>query len=118
MKEAGSHAVSVFAVWQPMLPTDWGAPTAGVLKRMPDGGVRQYWDPNHLIAKTLAADARSPQPEPDCCERDEILWDLVAVYPPGVRWEDRLPTAVMINGPVVNVAEELSTNVRKLSRPH
>ena len=114
MKEVGDQPVAVYAVWQPMLPTDWAPPVGWVLARMPDARVRQYWDPHHLIAKRLAADARPPQPEPDCCERDEILWDLAAVYPPGVKWSDRMPPAVLVNGPVVSIADDLAANVSTL----
>jgi hypothetical protein len=54
----------------------------------------------------LAADARDPQPEQDCCIRKSVLWDLAAVYPPGVKWTDRVPPATFFNGPVVKVQEE------------
>ena len=48
-------------------------------------------------------DARAPQPEQDCCVRSDILWDLAAVYPPGSIWSERMPTATVFNGPVVDV---------------
>jgi hypothetical protein len=102
----------VFAVWQPMLPTDWSAPTAGVLARMDDARVRQYWDSDHLVAKRFGADARTPQPEPDCCERDEILWDLAAVYAADATWSNQMPPATFVNGPVVGVAEDIAKAVR------
>jgi hypothetical protein len=114
MTAIGKQPVSVFAVWQPMLPTDWSAPAAGVLSRMPDQRVRQYWDPNHLIATRIGADARPPQPEPECCEQSGVLWDLAAVYPPDAVWTDRMPPAVLINGPVVAIADDLRASVEKL----
>ena len=93
----------VYAVWQPMLPTDWSAPSSSVLRRLSDGRVRQYWDPNHELAAQMKKDARPPQPEQDCCVRSGILWDLAAVYPAGALWSDRMPNASMFNGPVVDV---------------
>jgi hypothetical protein len=93
----------VFAVWQPMLPTDWSAPASSVLRRLSDGRVRQYWDPNHLLATQMKKDARAPQPEQDCCVRSGILWDLAAVYPPSSIWSERMPAATVFNGPVVDV---------------
>jgi len=90
-------------VWEPILFTDFGAPVTSVLYRAPDRRVRQYWDPEHVLAKRMRADARSPQPEQDCCTRSGVLWDLVAVYPKGARWESQMPTAMVFNGPVVNV---------------
>ena len=86
-----------------MLPTDWSAPSSSVLRRLSDGRVRQYWDPNHVLATQMKKDARSPQPEQDCCVRAGVLWDLAAVYPAGTLWSDRMPTASMFNGPVVDV---------------
>lgn len=35
--------------------------------------------------------------------RSGILWDLAALYPPGSTWTDRMPSATMFNGPVVDV---------------
>ena len=88
-----------------MLPTDWAAPASSVLRRLSDRRVQQYWDPNHLLATQMKKDARSPQPEQDCCTRSGILWDLAAVYPPGAVWSDRMPTATLFNGPVVDVTD-------------
>ena len=101
----------MFVVWEPILSTDWSAPTTFALGRISDQHVQQYWDPDHLIATRLAADRRAPQPSEDCCEQDGILWDLVAVYPRGPRWDDRLPTAVLFNGPVVDVKMDLESRI-------
>jgi hypothetical protein len=83
--------VAVFAVWEPMLPTDRSAPTSGTLARLSDRRVRQYYDPDHLFAKRLKADARAPQPVPNGCTRQGIFWDVMAVYPTGAQWTDKLP---------------------------
>jgi len=101
----------VFVVWEPILSTDWSPPSTFALHRIRDERARQYWDPEHLIAKKLAADRRAPQPEEECCEQSGILWDLVAVYPRGVVWTDRLPAAVLFNGPVVDVKEDLESRI-------
>jgi hypothetical protein len=90
-----------------MLPTDWSAPSGAVLARVSDPRVRQYWDPDHVLATRMAQDARPPQPEQDCCVRSGILWDLAALYPPGAAWSERMPPAVLFNGPVVDVVNEI-----------
>ena len=90
-----------------MLPTDQSAPTSGTLARLSDRRVRQYYDSDHLFAKQLLADARAPQPVPDCCTREGILWDLMAVYPAGAPWTDKLPVATFFNGPVVDAIDGL-----------
>jgi hypothetical protein len=95
-----------------MLPTDWTAPAGFVLRRMRDARVRQYWDPNHLVAQRIEADARAPQPEPECCQRHGILWDLAAVYAADASWTDRMPPAVLINGPVVEIADDVAKKLR------
>ena len=101
----------MFAVWQPMLPTDWAAPASSVLRRLSDGRVQQYWDPHHLLAAQMKKDAREPQPVQDCCIRSGILWDLAAVYPPGSIWSDRMPAATVFNGPVVDVKDAIEDAV-------
>ncbi len=98
-------------VWEPILSTDWSPPTTFALGRIPGERVEQYWDPNHLIAKRHAAERRAPQPSEECCEQNGILWDLVAIYPRGATWTDRLPTAVLFNGPVVDVKADLESRI-------
>jgi hypothetical protein len=104
--------VTVFAVWQPMLPTDWFAPVAGVLARLDDQRVRQYWDPDHLLARRLAADARQPQPTPECCDDDGIPWDVAAVYGAESTWSDLMPPARFLNGPIVAVAGDVAAALK------
>jgi len=101
----------VFAVWEPILVTDLARPISGVLHRMSDTRVRQYWDPGHMVADRLSKDARPPQPVPECCERREFLFDVAAVYPPGATWTDRMPTATVFNGAVVDIADRLAEAV-------
>ena len=102
-------AAQVFAVWEPILATDWLSPTTGALDRLRDLRARQYWDPSHALALRMAADARDPQPKQECCERKGVLWDLAALYPAGVEWKDSLPPAVFFNGAVVDRKSELET---------
>ena len=106
----------MFAVWEPILAADWRKPDDRVMARLPDPRVSQFWDEQHLVARQLAGDARSPQPEAKCCRRDGVLWDLVAVYPPGVLWTDRIPTAVLFDGPVVRQQAKLAEAIRALGR--
>ena len=103
----------VFVVWEPILRSDFMAPTTAVLRRIPDARARHYWDEKHLLANLMKRDARPPQPEPACCESDGILWDLVAMYPKGARWEATLPPAVVFDGPVVRVTDQINAALRK-----
>ena len=68
------------------------------LANLKDVRVQQYWDPEHLLARRLAADARDPQPKQACCLRDNVLWDLAALYPAGDEWKAAIPPAIFFNG--------------------
>jgi len=100
--------VTVFAVWEPILPTDWMPPTTGALRRLSDHRVRQFWDKNHVVAQTLA-ESRLGQPPPSCCSRSGTLWDLIAVYPAGAKWRATLPPATVFDGPIVRAVRSLET---------
>jgi len=102
----------VFVIWEPILATDWAAPTTIVLHRLSDHRVRQFWDKNHVIAQRLARDARPPQPVPHCCEENGNLWDLAAVYPRGVTWTSVAPTAQVFDGPVFAIASDIEAAIR------
>ena len=102
MEQHPEEKLTVFAVWEPILPTDWIAPTTGVLGRLSDRRVRQFWDKDHRLAK-LMADSRADQAKPGCCSRSGTLWDLIAVYPAGAEWRETLPRASVFDGPVVRV---------------
>jgi len=88
---------------------DIAPPGRWVLSAISDSRVRQYWDPQHLVSSRLEADARPPQPEPDCCDHSGVLWDLVAVYPKGAIWQERMPTATVFNGTVIDLPDVLES---------
>ena len=103
----------VFAVWEPILPTDWSRPSSSALARLSDRRVRQYWDPNHKLSPVLKKAEETGKLHPDCCERKGFLWDLTAAYAPGARWGDALPEPVLLNGPVVDTVIGLDAVVAK-----
>ena len=74
-----------------------------MLARLSDARVTQYWDKSHLFAKQLGQkiDADVAQPKPNCCNRYGTQWDEVAVYRRDTEWNDELPSAVFLNGPVI-----------------
>ena len=97
----------MFSVWEPILPTDFSKPISIVLNRISDPRVMQFWDEEHVLATRMAKDAREPQPVQECCVRNNHLWDLAAVYRPGVTWDGVMPTAVAFDGPVLYVKDEI-----------
>ena len=118
MEKHPAAAARVFVVWEPIIASDFAPPTTPVLGRTSDRRVRQYWDREHVLAARMAADARAPQPEQDCCVRKGVLWDLAAVYPKGAMWEDRMPTATVFNGPVVDIVEAIDAALSERSSRH
>ncbi len=89
------------------------APTTGALRRISDTRARHYWDEDHVLAKVIARDARPPQPKEECCENRGVLWDLVAIYPKGLRWEATMPPAVMFNGRVLKLTDQMNAALAK-----
>ena len=104
----------MLVVWEPILATDWRAPSGSALGRIPDRRVRQFWDPQHLVSQELSR-AMSRHPEqraPACCEDQGFYWDDVIVYPAATRWTEQ-PPARFWDGPVWRVMNELGTALRE-----
>lgn len=105
--------IQVFAVWEPMLPTDWGRPSTGELARLSDPRVTQFWDSGHLIAGEIekGADGRHPA----CCSRHGAWWDVIAVYPPAAQWTGTAPVPELLNGTIVRTAPQLQDQLEQHS---
>lgn len=102
LQEFAGKPVRGFVVWEPVLPTDWGAPSTAALRRISDGRVSQFWDKPRLISHELGEHDRS-----------SIVWDHIAVYPPGAAWQDKPPQPLFADGPVVRVIEPAATAIRQ-----
>ncbi len=103
----------MFAVWEPILPTDWSKPSSGALARLSDPRVSQFWDPNHLLSAVIKKAEETGALHPDCCNRKGFLWDLTATYAPGAQWRDTLPEPILLNGPVVRTTSDLEALIAK-----
>lgn len=103
--------IRVFAVWEPMLPTDWGQPTTYVLARLSDSRVIQVWDGNHLIAALIEKGAAGRRPA--CCNRNGNWWDLIATYPPASKWTNSAPSPKLLGGTIVSNAPELEAQLER-----
>ena len=72
----------IYDVWVPILgSTSSDVPAATRL--VDDSRARHFWDPDGAVAIPLGLrlDLRVP------------AWDVYLLYPPGVRWEEKLPPA-------------------------
>ena len=96
LKQNAGQQVKVFVIWEPILSTDWERPTHLVLSRVSDARASQYWDAEHLFSTELKHHLKPG--EPDCCVQEGNLWDLVAIYPKGVKLNS---APSFVGGPVV-----------------
>lgn len=87
--------VRIFAVWEPVLFTDWASPSTATLRRISDTQAAQFWDRHRLISHSMGEH-----------DRRSVVWDYIAVYPPGGLWEARPPEPLYSGGPVIRVIDE------------
>jgi hypothetical protein len=103
--------VRILIVWEKILPTDWSSPGTSVLARVPDTRAVQFWDPDLLLSKAaqpaLASDPSRITGRTNLVTGKHI-WDLVAVYPPGARWDASFPQPKFAGAPVADVTMQLS----------
>jgi hypothetical protein len=94
----------VFVIWEPVLPTDWTAPSTAALRRARDPRVQQYWDKGRLLSKAMGEKGKS-----------NIFWDYVSVYRAGVIWHDSPPKPFYEGRPVVAVVGPLAEALQQAS---
>ena len=94
-------------IWEPVLPTDFGAPSTATLRRISDLRASQYWDKERLVSKLLGERDRS-----------SVVWDYVAVYPPGVLWEQAPPVPATSGAPVIRAIDRTRDEIQRLLEAH
>jgi hypothetical protein len=87
--QADSH-LRVFVIWEPVLATDLTAPSTITLRRIHDPRVKQYWDSNRALSRTMGEH-----------DRPSVVWDYIAVYKPEQIWTDAPPHPDFTGRPVV-----------------
>lgn len=83
-----------------MLPTDWAPPVSAVLARVPDPRAVQYWDHDRLLSHRLGEH-----------DKKSIVWDWVAIYAPGERWEQSPPQPIYSGRPAVEITADFEKNL-------
>ena len=81
-----------------------------VQARISDSRVVQFWDKDHLVAKELEKQLSSSQ---ICCQRNGILWDVAALYPPKVEWSASTPA--FFGGAVWDVADNVRQHLSAMN---
>ena len=110
LREAPNAKVKVFVIWEPIIFSDFTLPTDSVLRRISDARAAQFYDRNHLVSKALQAQMLAHGVTgQDYFVKDEYVWDSVALYPPGVHWENGAGVKPdFVGAPVVEVGERLA----------
>jgi hypothetical protein len=103
LREINSQNVRVFVIWEPVLPTDFAAPSAAALARIPDVRAAQYWDRKRALSQLLGEHNRST-----------VVWDYIAVYPPGPLWQDAVPKPIFCGNPVRDVISGAKGSIQRL----
>jgi hypothetical protein len=103
LREINSQDVRVFVIWEPVLPTDFVAPSTAALGRIPDPRAAQYWDKKRALSHLLGEHNRS-----------SVMWDYIAVYAPGTLWQDAPPKAVYSDNPVRDVISGAKESIQRL----
>jgi len=74
------------------------------MARIPDPRVAQYWDRKRALSHLLGEHNHAT-----------IVWDRIAVYSPGVLWQDAPPNPVYSNQPVRDVIRGAKDAIQRLS---
>jgi len=95
--------IRTFLVWEPVIWSDVAPPTSSVLALVRDPRAIQYWDAERALSRDIvravnADPARYGFDAP--LDEEFIVWDVLAVFPPGALWERDLPVPAFYDGPV------------------
>jgi hypothetical protein len=100
----------VFVVWERVILTDWYAPGSGVLARVSDPRAKQFWDRNLLLSEAI----KQSLERRIRAEGREVVWDIVALFPRGVRWETDFPEPLFYGAPVIDVIREFRRRIQEI----
>jgi hypothetical protein len=102
-------------IWEPVVATDTGPPSAAVTSGFADARAHRYWDPQLRLSQSMRS---AHVEEPRCLgEEEEPVWDAVFLYPPGATWGTR---AQFCGRPVVKVVDDVRarlTDSKTANRP-
>src|SRR5262249_22189680 len=88
--------LTVLAVWEPIDKKD-PSPTPKLRGNLTDPRVHQLWDPDHIMSDEMRASELAHPGSPSQARTrtnsasDGIMYDTLAIFPQGSRWEATLP---------------------------
>jgi hypothetical protein len=103
-----SARLRVYAVWQPILPTDFRFTRRESL--LADSRVIHLWDRNKAVGRWFAT-YRGGE---DDCFMGDVAWDLFYLFGPDAHWGERPDPLVACGGPVIEKSEKLAAAIRPL----
>jgi hypothetical protein len=80
--------------------------------RVSDVRATQVWDQEHLVSRVLRQQLTAD--EPNCCEKEGLLWDLIAIYPKSASLHSK---PVFVAGPVVKAADSAKKHLSAEEKP-
>ena len=115
MKEMPDQPLRIFVIWEPVLLTDWSPPTTGVLSRLHDGRAAQFWDRGLLVSQQMrqAAISNEWRGFAEVIKSERPVWDTIAIYAKGPRWDSAFPEPMFADRPVVQVMEEFRRHLHE-----
>ena len=119
MEHASPDTVSLVVIWEPVILSDRRPPGRSVTQPIATLPAQRFWDGNLLASKSVVRTAlKHPEQLPAGVHIDEsfIVWDIVALWPPGARWDDDMPLPEWFDSTVVDAEAELTTRLSALSR--
>lgn len=110
--------LSVFIVWEPILPTDIAGVKTAALSRIPDSRAVQFWDKEHILSQRMGGPAGfGPKTGSKIFfDMDDVIWDFVAIYMPGFRWKDSGQSPAFAGAPVVKVLDDIRSQLKLVKR--
>lgn len=109
----------IIVVWMRVTHSDRAAPNSLVLARVSDRRAIQFWDPNRMVSRAMLT-----QLPPDTAiamadtsgNTPPVIWDLIAMWRPGVVWTDRVPVPDFEGHPIVSAVETFRRRLGELAR--
>ena len=101
LKDFPRAPLRVFVVWERVLLTDVAPPSTSVLSRVRDRRAAQFWDRGRVLSqKMLVSGFQNPL-------RGPVVWDIVALFGPGARWDESFPQPDFSGAAVVDAIDEV-----------
>jgi hypothetical protein len=121
LADSATAPVRVIVVWMRVVHSDRAvtAPNSLVLARIMDRRAIQFWDPDRMLSRRMVAEL----PRDTMYAMADttggsmpVIWDIVAMWRPGVTWTDRIPSPDFQGHPIADVMEPFRRRFGELTR--